>query len=343
MKFLAMLAVLAGCLVATVVMPGWCSLFLVPIGALAAMTASMVGHEAAHGSFAARPAHNELMLHIAFPLFTGLGAQHWKDKHNRRHHGHPNVVGIDDDIDLWPMALSSVEYERSSRLRRWWQRRLQGYLFWPLTLFLAFAMRAATWRTIVRRLRAPRRGRRIDRGLAADIACLVAHYTLWLVVPSFWFGFLPVALLYAGLWSIVGLLLGLVFAPAHIGLPIVAGAVRDGAKKGGWLRQLESTRNLVMPRWMSWFVVGLDHQVEHHLFPRIPHQHIRQAAEEVRRWCHRIGAPYQEIGYGAAIVDVTRFLFASWRMPPVETATPPRGTAGGPDDDDVMGGAAGGR
>jgi fatty acid desaturase len=289
------------------------------------MTACMFGHEAAHGSFAPGKLHNEIMLHIAFPLFCGLGAQHWKNKHNQRHHGHPNVVGQDHDIELWPMATSSQQHRESGRFRRWWQRTFQGYLFWPLNLLLAFVMRLASWSHIVARFRAGR----VDRMLFVDIGCLLAHYTLWLVVPSIVFGVLPAVLLYVGLWSIVGLLLGMVFAPAHMGLPVVGIKGEDG-----WLHQLETTRNLVMPRWMSWFFVGLDNQVEHHLFPRIPHQEIHRARDIMRSWCERVGAPHQEIGYGAALADVTRFMFASWRIDPVdrrsgqsEAVMPSRGSA----------------
>jgi fatty acid desaturase len=325
LKFAAMLAVLAACLTATVMLPWWCALFLIPLGAIPAMTAAMIGHEAAHGSFASGKLHNEIMLHIAFPLFAGLGAQHWKNKHNHRHHGHPNVVGQDHDIELWPMATSSLQHQEAGRFRRWWQRNFQGYLFWPLNLLLAYVMRLASWTQIVGRIRAGR----VDRMLLVDIGCLVAHYTLWLVVPSFVFGLLPTVLLYVGLWSIVGLLLGLVFAPAHMGLPIV-GPKSAGAKGDGWLHQLETTRNLVMPRWMSWFFVGLDHQVEHHLFPRIPHQEVRRARHITRAWCERVGAPHQEIGYGAAIVDVTRFMFAGWRLDPIDRSEPVQSDAAMP-------------
>ena len=308
LKFAAMVGAAGACLVATAMLPWWCAFLLLPIGAVATMTAVMFGHEAAHGSFAAGKTHNELLLHIAFPLLGGLGAQHWKNKHNHRHHGHPNVVGKDDDIELWPMAVSRVAHEESSRPRRWWQRNLQGYFFWPLNLFLAFAMRAATWQYIATRVRA----RRIDRALVVDVACLVLHYALWLVVPALLFGPLPAVLVYVGLWSVVGLLLGLVFAPAHMGLPII------GQKGEGWQHQLETTRNLVMPRWMSWFFVGLNQQVEHHLFPRIPHQELPRARQITRAWCARIGAPHLEIGYGSAVADVTRFMFHSWQLAPVD-------------------------
>ena len=298
---------LAAALGMVVLLPGWCALWLVPLAAVPAVAAAMIGHEAGHGSFAATRRHNEIVLHLVFPLFGGLGAQHWKHKHNHLHHGHPNVVGRDPDIRVWPLALSRAEHAASSRPRRWLQRRLQAHLFWPLTLLLAFSMRTQSWRHLVRVARAGRFG----RAHAVDAACLLGHYALWLAVPSLWFGLGPVLLVYGGLWAAGGLLLGLIFAPAHLGMPVL-----DPDRRGGWQEQLETTRDLAMPRWLSWFFVGLDHQVEHHLFPRIPHQNLPRARLIVERWCRRVGAPYHRMGYGAAVAGVTRHLAGSWRIAP---------------------------
>lgn len=288
-------------------LPWWCATFLVPLAAIPAVTAAMVGHEAAHGSFAAGKWHNDLVLHFVFPLFGGLGAQYWKHKHNHLHHGHPNVVGRDPDMNVWPMALSSLAHARSGRFRRWLQRTLQGYMFWPLTLLLAFTMRIDTWSYVAGRLRT----RGLDRPLAFDIACLLGHYALWLAAPMLLFGVWPVVLVYGGLWATSGLLLALIFAPAHIGLPVI-----DPAGGGGWEQQLDTTRNLAMPAWLSWFFVGLDHQVEHHLFPRIPHQNLGRASQIVAPWCADLGATYNRVGYAESIRQVTRHVARSWQAVP---------------------------
>ncbi len=306
LKFVAMLTALGALLAAVIWAPTFAALLLVPVAAVAAATAAMLGHEAAHGSFARSKWHNAFALHVAFPLFSGLGALHWQNKHNRLHHSHPNVPGVDYDIELWPFAVSADDYARSGPVRRRMQRSVQAYLFWPSTLLLAFLMRIASIVHLMQRAR--RRG--FDRACAADAACMTAHYALWLVVPSLLFGALPVILLYVGLWSVVGLLLAMIFAPAHMGLPLVR------KREDVWLHQLETTRNLRMPRWLSWMVIGLDHQVEHHLFPQIPHQQMGRASLMIRRFCHERGAPYQEIGYGAGIAEVTRFLATSWRYDP---------------------------
>jgi fatty acid desaturase len=305
-SFAAMLGAFLALAAAMIALPWWGAALVAPLAAVPLTTACMIGHGAGHRSMARSARHNEIAYHLLFPLFCGLGALHWKNKHNVLHHGHPNVHGVDEDIDLWPLACSLRDHERSGRFRRWFQLHLQGYAFWPLTLLLQVMMRTASVRHLVTHIRT----RGLDRAAATDIACLTGHYALWLALPAAMFGFVPALGFYLAVWSCVGVLLAIVFAPAHIGLPIV------DAQERGWLHQLQTTRNLRLPRWLSWFFVGLDFQVEHHLFPGIPHQNMRAASVIVRRWCARVGAPWQEIGYGAAIADVTRFLVDGWRRPP---------------------------
>ena len=109
-----------------------------------------------------------------------------------------------------------------------------------------------------------------DRQEILDAACQLGHYAIFLVLPIVIWG--PIAFaIYAATWAIVGVMLALIFAPAHIGLPIIVDQNCD------WEHQLETTRNLALPRWLSWFFVGLDYQVEHHLFPKIAHQELPRA------------------------------------------------------------------
>ena len=307
-KLVLLLIGFSALIVAALMLPWWWCFLLAPLAAIPAVSLAMIAHEAAHGSFSGSQRHNQIVLHLVFPMFGGLSALHWKNKHNHLHHGHPNIEGRDPDLEIWPMALSRATYDESNAFRRWFQRRAQAYMFWPLTLFLAFSMRLASLRHLRGRIRA----KGIDREVALDVGCLVAHYTLWLVVPSIWLGVLPVLAFYAGIWAVGGLLLGLIFAPAHIGLPVVLD------QDNPWLHQLTSTRNFHMSRALSWFFVGLDFQVEHHMFPRIPHQHLPRASAIARTWCARLGVPHQSIPYAAGVADVTRYLRRSWDDVPGE-------------------------
>jgi fatty acid desaturase len=41
---------------------------------------------------------------------------------------------------------------------------------------------------------------------------------------------------------------------------------------------------------------GLNHQIEHHLFPSMPTPNLRRARPVVREFCAEIGVPYHETG-----------------------------------------------
>ena len=57
--------------------------------------------------------------------------------------------------------------------------------------------------------------------------------------------------------------------------------------------QFSTTMNVQCPRWMDWFHGGLQFQVEHHLLPRLPRRHLREAMElHVRPFAARWRLPY---------------------------------------------------
>ncbi|MDB4989308.1 MAG: fatty acid desaturase [Myxococcaceae bacterium] len=152
-KLALMLVATLACCAGIAFGPAWAWLLLVPAAALATTTATLVGHEGGHGSFSSKSSENMLLAYITLPLFAGISALYWKHKHNGLHHGHPNVVGSDPDIELWPMASSRSEYERAGPTLRWFQRNTQGYLFWPASTTLSTMMRIPSYTFLVRQLR----------------------------------------------------------------------------------------------------------------------------------------------------------------------------------------------
>jgi fatty acid desaturase len=263
---------------------------------------AMMGHEGSHRSHSTSPLRNNILVYLVFPLFSGLSSLYWRHKHDRLHHGHPNVEGQDPDIKPWPFVSSRGDYERCSPGRRWFQRNFQGWAFWPMSLLMATGMRRASIGYVATY---PKK-HGFTRGWVVEIACLIVHYAVWLVLPVVLWGPFYGLGGYFVVWSFVGVFLALVFAPAHIGLPIVVHQNHD------WLHQLETTRNLEMPKFVSYFFIGLDYQVEHHLFPKITHQKLPKAAEITRAWCEKNGVVYKSVPYHHALADSARYMAAAW-------------------------------
>jgi fatty acid desaturase len=303
-KLAVLAATLVGCL-AGIAHWGWSGALLwIPAAAVCCTSMAMLGHEGSHRSFSRSPTRNALLVYLMFPLFSGLGALYWRDKHDRRHHAHPNVEGLDPDIKPFPFASSRGDHDACSRGERWFQRMFQRWLFWPMATLMSTGMRRSSLLFLARH---PRKG---ERAWWIEVACLVGHYAGWLVIPSLVWG--PVAIaVYLAIWAVVGVCLALVFAPAHMGLPIM------GEPNHEWQHQLATTRDLQLPRAISFFFIGLDYQVEHHLFPRIPHQNLPRAEQITRAWCQRHGLPHQRAPYLTALADSERFMRDAWSRPAV--------------------------
>ena len=143
-KLGGMMAALAACL-AGIAMTGWLgALAFVPVAAVLCTSISMFGHEGSHRSFSESPRRNALLVYLVFPLFSGLGSLYWHNKHDRLHHGHPNVEGMDPDIKPFPFVSSLGDHQRCNRGERWFQRNFQRYAFWPMSLLMAIGMRKSS-------------------------------------------------------------------------------------------------------------------------------------------------------------------------------------------------------
>jgi len=319
LKLAFLLGVVAACLVG-IVMYGWfAALFLVPVASVFATSAAMMGHEGSHRSTSASPTRNALMTYLAFPLFSGLSALYWREKHDRLHHGHPNVEGVDPDIRPWPFVSTKGDHEQQPRHLRWFQRRFQAWAFWPMTTLMTAGMRRSSLIHLVKY--AKQNGR--DRAWWIEVACQTIHYTAWLLIPSLIWGPLAAFLVYSAIWAGVGVLLVLVFAPAHMGLPVVKEQNND------WVHQLETTRNLKLPRVISFFFIGLDYQVEHHIFPKIPHQNLPRASEITAAWCKRHGIRHLSEPYLSALADAAKYMARAYERESVDPLEVRAGLVGG--------------
>ena len=83
--------------------------------------------------------------------------------------------------------------------------------------------------------------------------------------------------------------------------------------------QVEGARNFTQPRWVSLLSRALNFQIEHHLFPRLPPNRLREIAPRVRAICEQHGVKYRSSGWGSTLRDVLGKLrrFSSPKAAPV--------------------------
>ncbi|KAJ2228094.1 hypothetical protein GGH97_006440, partial [Coemansia sp. RSA 475] len=73
-------------------------------------------------------------------------------------------------------------------------------------------------------------------------------------------------------------------------------------------RQVRTTMDVICPRWFDWFHGGLQFQIEHHLFPRLPRHKLVRVQPMVKDLCRRHGMEFKEFSFIDGNVYTIRWL-----------------------------------
>ena len=259
----------------------------VSLGLAAAAIGFCIMHDANHGGFSTNRSVNRVAAH-SLDLIGG-SSYVWAAKH-LAHHTYTNVSGYDPDVDALPFA----RFEASQRRRSW--HRYQHIYVWLLYAFVTVRWQLVTDFTFLVRGRIGDSAFKRPRG--RDLAALVAGkavFLTWAVaVPLALHPLGQVALVFLAASAVASLALTVTFQLSHcleeaVSLP--AADVEDGTE---WhLHQLAATADFAQGnRVVGWYVGGLNHQIEHHLFPRVPHTLHPQLAAVVRATAAECGLRY---------------------------------------------------
>ncbi len=249
-----------------------------------------VMHDACHGSFSSKKWVNET-LGLTLNALGGT-AFFWKQKHNVLHHTYTNIAGADDDI-------AQSKLLRQSPTQDWMPIHRYQHIYltaaYSLTLFMWVWFRdfnkyfsKRIHNTVLQPM-----NRREHLIFWASKAMYVLFYV---ALPIYMVGFLPWLLGIAIAYLTAGIMLSYVFQLAHAveGPEFDSVGVEDKTIETEWaIHQIKTTANF-SPRnkVLSWFVGGLNYQIEHHLFPRIAHIHYPALSTIVQEHCHKFGLPY---------------------------------------------------
>lgn len=263
----------------------------VSLGLAAAGIGFNLQHDGSHGAFSSRRWVNRVMA-LGMDLI-GASSYFWHYKHNIAHHSHPNILGQDDDINHG-MVL------RVSPFQKWYpQHRFQVAYSWFLYSLLAIEWQTAgelrnyaSRRWVGSTYVPPPRG--WDRAVFWITRALFFGLAFVLPLSLHSVGsFLAVYLVYG---LTFGLTMAMVFQVAHCSDMT---AFRDITAEERlvprtWAEhQVETTVNFARKsRLLSWYLGGLNFQIEHHLFPRICHVHYPRIAPIVEAVCAEHGVRY---------------------------------------------------
>ena len=253
-----------------------------------------VMHDANHGAYSHK---NWVNQWIGYSLnMVGANAFNWKIQHNVLHHSYTNVH--EEDEDITPRGVLRLDPHS-----KW--RKIHRYQF--IYAWLLYGFMTIIWlfyKDFQRLVHYHRTGltKKQNANIRKEWAILIATKTFYisyiLLIPVFiasiawWKVLLAIFIMH----YIAGFMLAIIFQPAHV-IEGTAYPLPDNNRemKDNWtIHQLLTTCNFGNNnRWFSWYVGGLNFQIEHHLFPNICHVHYRKISSIVKQTATEFGIPYR--------------------------------------------------
>ena len=251
-----------------------------------------VMHDANHGSYSPNQKLNDFLGFIAS---NGLGASSyfWKQKHNIIHHTYTNVDGIDDDIAKSPII-------RHCETQKW----VPAHKIQHLYLTPVYALSSIFWIFIMdftkyfsRKIYTTEAWKLTLKNHIIFWATKAYYISFFIVVPILTWGWAAWLIGFLVANAVMGITLSFVFQLAHVventefeHIPL------DETKhvETAWAEhQIRTTANFAMDsKVVSWFVGGLNYQIEHHLFPKVSHVHYPAISKIVQEKCKEFNLPY---------------------------------------------------
>jgi len=154
----------------------------------------------------------------------------------------------------------------------------------------------------------------------------VLYVLFYVVLPVIFVGWKAWAVGFTCMHITMGLALALVFQLAHVveSAEFVYVGPDDIMKvEEEWaIHQVKTTANFAPSnKIISWYVGGLNFQVEHHLFPKVSHIHYPAISKIVKQTCAAFEVPYNEFPtMGGAIVSHFRMMRHLGRRPGLANA-----------------------
>lgn len=273
-----------------------------------------VMHDACHDSYSSHKWINKTLGLTMNAL--GGNAFIWKQKHNIIHHTYTNIDGIDDDI-----AQSNLIRQCSS------QKWMPVHRFQHIYLFFIYSLSIFAWvlgrdyvKYFSKKIHTTPLKKMSTRDHFIFWISKVLYLLFYIIIPALVIGWLPWLVGFLTMGAVMGLGLSIIFQLAHsVEGPEFSVADDEPQKiESEWaVHQVKTTANFAThSKIISWFVGGLNFQIEHHLFPKVSHVHYPALSRIVKKICNQYNLPYNNFPtMRAAIRSHIRYMKQMGRKP----------------------------
>ncbi len=270
-------------------------LLVITMGAAIAGLGMSVMHDCIHGSFSSSSKLNSFWGSIVYVITTGGNPICWRLQHNVLHHRFTNIHGVDEDLNPYGFMKFSPHDKQKSIFR--FQHIYAIFLYCLTTLIWVlhkefFQLKRYFSMGLIKSKE------QYQREVAFLIISKCIYFGYLLVIPLL---FLNINLFqwiigFVVMHSVTGLILSLVFQLAHV-IENTDYPLPDKSNNMGhdWAsHQIKTTTNFSPNnRLLTWFIGGLNYQIEHHFFPTISHIHYPKIANLIEQTVKEYGLTYR--------------------------------------------------
>ncbi len=247
---------------------------------------SFLGHDASHRQIFGSARNNNLIGSIYWNVLLGM-SNRWFIYRHSRHHAKPNEIDNDPDADMIVMSFSE-EQARDKKGVLGWLVKYQAFLL-PVLALEMIALQYASFRYL-----------RYGSYPWFEPPLMVLHYVLYGGLAYLFLGFWPAVIFIAVHQLVFGIYFSSVIAANHKGMPML-----DGENDLDFLhQQILTSRNVRSSPFTDFWYGGLNLQIEHHLFPNMPRNKLREVQPIVKGFCAERGIPYYETGLFQSYRDI---------------------------------------
>lgn len=283
-------------LILSLELPNWANLLLtIVIGVGMAGVGMNVMHDGNHGSYSSKNWVNKIMGGSIYILAGNV--YNWQVQHNVLHHTYTNIPNHDEDLDAGRILRFTKHdpWKKFHKFQHIYSIVLYGLLTFNWALTTDFIQ---MYRYTKRKLAYGEFPKPIVNWTKLLVAKII-YFSIWIVIPMLFLdiAWYKILIGFFVMHYVAGLILSVVFQLAHVvGDTETPLPDDDGKMKNTWaIHQLYTTANFGRNNWlMNWYTGGLNHQVEHHIFPNISHIHYTKIAKIVKETAKEFNLPYNE-------------------------------------------------
>lgn len=273
----------------------WMLLLTLVMGVGMAGVGMNVMHDGNHGSYSSKKWINKLMGSSLYIMAGNV--YNWQVQHNVLHHTYTNIHGHDEDMDAGRVIrfTKHAKWLKVHKFQQYYSVFLYGLLTfnWAITTDFKQTKKYLARKLSYGKLPSPL------KQWSTIVVTKIIYVLIWIVIPMVFMNIAwwKILLGFFIMHYVAGLILSIVFQLAHIiegtEMPLPD---KTGNMKNTWaIHQLFTTVNFsTKNRLVNWFTGGLNHQVEHHIFPNISHIHYTKISKIVKQTALEFNLPYNE-------------------------------------------------